>query len=199
MLETLRRDLASCFPVLLAASAEEQAQLGAGEATQGVTFVGEHNVGEDSVPRDSLRFTATLSGADRGGRTGQTAPRGDLVELYYALDASPDSAHRGLTRRCNEQAGLSAPEAEPAETLLTPLASSLRLRYYTDQDRPDGTPAGWVDDWQDAQALPLAVAVTLGLTARDGADGERFYDLVVPLTLRSPAPPPAPAKAGGTP
>lgn len=206
VLDRLRAELSSVYPVQLTASADEQASLGSTTQVNGLTFIVTHDSAETGARTDALAFTATLHGAERGlsaaraERGTSASGRGDLVEVRYRLQPGT-----GLVRQLDERPGLAADEAEPRSEVLTPLATSFGVLCYADAQRPDGSGPGWVDDWQDAHILPAAVTLRLGLTSRRaGSQGaaEQVFEAVIPLPMRAPRQPltkPQPASGEATP
>ena len=124
-------------------------------------------------------FTSTGILSDR-------APWGDLQEVFYELKAPEDRNQAGMDLvRCANRNLL-------ATTMQTPDLQSLLSHIETLQfECYDGTQ--WRDTWDTSAGdtnLPVAVRITLKMTAKPGEDASKFepFQMIVPLvsqTLRT--------------
>ncbi len=208
ILGDLRREIGSVYPLYVPLSEEDQAALAEDAAVppEGlVSFAGEDAADEDGRPLDNLRFTAVVSGANEGGPS-----RFDIAELVYRIDDDPATPEVGLLRERNDHPGLALDaEAQILTEVLTPLATSLEIRYWPGQSldpatgemtssvtSEDGQTAdamdddGWMLSWSDPQMLPAAIEVTLGLTPTAPDAVERVYRMVTTVPIRVPRPDP---------
>ena len=214
ILGDLRREIGSIYPLYVPLSEEDMATLDPDTTVpdQGlISFAGEDAEDPDGRASDNLRFTAVIAGANEGGPT-----RFDIAELVYRIDDDPDTPERGLVREHNDHPGLAIDAEQQIVTeVLTPLATSLQIRYWpgqtVDPETGEVTSSvseesaavdmmdedGWMLSWSDPSMLPAAIEVTLGLTPDEPDAPERQYRMVTTVPIRVPRPDPRDANQRG--